>query len=567
MAALNLEPKANFTIAAARITIFVFLCSILLQSEALSLGDRLAGARKSNSRPNIIFIMSDDHTTQAIGAYGSRLAPLNPTPYIDQLADEGMVFDSVFATNSICTPSRATIMTGQYSQANGVLDLGGRLPMGRQHLARLMSEAGYSTALIGKWHLKEEPAAFTHYKVLPGQGDYFDPELRVRGDQEWPNNVVSHKGHSTDVITDEAMIWLQSRDNPEPFFLMLQYKAPHDLYEYAPRYADYLADTEIPEPESLYAQPEFGSVSTRGEQDSLISVIGTSISKRVPDRNMGQWMGIDPSLPDREYAHQAYQEYLKRYLRTIKGIDDNIGRLVTHLKETGLYDDTIVVYTSDQGLMLGEHDLIDKRWMYEESIRMPFIVRHPDSQGAPKRSDLLINNTDFAPFLLDLAEQASPGYMHGRSFAAVLDGDAPPDWRQSTYYRFWMHRAYHDVPAHFGMRTQRYKLIFFYGSDYTSRKVLTKEDYFGVEQPRGEYYGVDTSRGEDVPRAEVPTPPGWEFYDLELDPEELHNRYDDPRYGDTIAKLKIELADLRREFSETDDDYPQIKAIVDTYWD
>ncbi len=236
---------------------------------------------------------------------------------------------------------------------------------------------------------------------------------------------------------------------------MLQYKAAHDLYEYAPRYADYLVDTEIPEPASLYAQPDFGSISTRGEEDSLINVIGSSVSKRNPDRNMGVWMDIDNALPNSEYTHLAYQEYLKRYLRTAKGLDDNIGLLVAYLKQSGLYENTIIIYTSDQGLMFGEHDLIDKRWMYEESIRMPLIVRHPDKREAPQRSDLLINNTDFAPFLLDLVGRETPGYMQGRSFASVLEGVIPPDWRQATYYRFWMHRAYHDVPAHFGIRTKR----------------------------------------------------------------------------------------------------------------
>ncbi len=540
---------------------------VAFQQSALSASEGPLELDQIEPRLNIIFIMTDDHASQAIGAYGSRLAPLDPTPNIDQLAEEGIVFDNVFVTNSICTPSRATIMTGQYSQANGVLDLADRLPVNRQHLPRLMSQAGYYTAIIGKWHLKEEPAAFDYYKVLPGQGDYFHPEFRIRGDQPWPNNVVAHRGHSTDVITDQALDWLESRGRAKPFFLMLQYKAPHDLYEFAPRYKDYLSGTEIPEPANLYTQPGFGSVATRGEEGRLASVIGTSVSRRNPDRNMGRWVGIDPSLSESEYTHQSYQEYLKRYLRTAKGVDDNIGRLVEYLKKSALYDKTIIVYTSDQGLMLGEHDLIDKRWMYEESLRMPFIVRYPNKEKAPRRSDLLINNTDFAPTLLDLAGSSTPDYMHGRSFAAVFDNVTPPDWRQATYYRFWMHRAYHDVPAHLGLRTKRYKLIFFYGLDYKSRKILTKDDYDGVELPRGEYYGLDTSRGELTARSEIRTPPGWEFYDLKRDADEIQNRYDDPAYAETIAELKIELAKLRSEFSETDEKYPEIEKVVETFWD
>ncbi len=239
-------------------------------------------------KPNILFIMSDDHTTQAIGAYGDRLADLDPTPTLDSLAREGTRFDSVFVTNAICTPSRATILTGQYSQANGVLDLGGRLAEEQQHLPRLMSEAGYETAIIGKWHLKEEPAAFDYYKVLKGQGSYFDPEFRISdAPGAWPDNMVKTSGHSSDVITDLTIDWLENRDSSEPFFLMHHYKAPHDMFENAPRYDDWLADVEIPEPESMYRKADWGSSATRGAEDTLATEIGTSIGKRNPRRNMG----------------------------------------------------------------------------------------------------------------------------------------------------------------------------------------------------------------------------------------------------------------------------------------
>ena len=226
----------------------------------------------ADERPNILFIMSDDHTTQGFGCYGSRLAPLNPTPTLDQLAAEGMRFDRVYCNNSICTPSRASIITGQYPQSNGVTDLDGSIPPAKQYLPMEMKKAGYLTAMIGKWHLKDEPAAFDHYCVLPGQGDYFNPAFRVRGDQPWPKNTIQKEGHSSDVITDITLEWLEQRDKTKPFFLMHHYKAPHDMFEFAPRYADYLADVEIPEPDNLYDQPApgFGSVATRGENDSLI---------------------------------------------------------------------------------------------------------------------------------------------------------------------------------------------------------------------------------------------------------------------------------------------------------
>lgn len=538
---------------AARFASTLFLGQFILAAAAHS------GQGDSPPRYNILFMMSDDHTTQAIGMYGSRLSRLDPTPALDQVAREGTTFDNVFATNALCAPSRATIISGQHGQANGVLDLSGQLPKEKQHLARLMSGAGYETAIIGKWHLQAEPAAFDYYSVMPGQGRYFDPGFITRGNEAWPNNRTHHEGHSTDVVTDQAIDWLTSHSKEKPFLLMLQFKAPHDMFEYAPRYEDYLADSEIPAPASMYAQPYFGSVATRGS--------GTSISRRDPDRNMGKWMGVGEDVPEPEYTHLAYQEYLKRYLRTARGIDDNIARLITAMKKANLYDNTIIIYTSDQGLFLGEHDLVDKRWMYDDAMRMPFIIRHPDKEQAPKRSDLLIDNTDFAPLILDLAGVETPGYMHGRSFSAVLDGKNPPEWRKAVYYRFWMHRAYHDVPGHFGIRTARYKLIFFYGVDYKVRPACSGAPHSKTGVERNEHYDCAHVRpGESVPRSQLATPPAWEFYDLKNDPEELNNRYSDPDYAGIIAELKTELARLRRDLDETDESFPDIQKIIDAGW-
>ena len=314
-------------------------------------------------RPNIIFIMSDDHTSQAFGVYGSRLAGLNLTPTLDRLANQGIIFDNCFVTNSICTPSRAAILTGQHGQSNGVIDLEGWLAEDKQYLPKEIKKMGYQTAIIGKWHLQKEPAAFDYYCVLLGQGSYFDPMFRVQGENPWPENVINTKGHSTDVITDQTLDWLKNkRDKDKPFFLMHHYKAPHDMFEFAPRYSEFLEGVEIPEPESLYDNGNNGSIATRGGNDSLINVIGSSISHRNTIRNMGMHMEIDSTIPDPEYAHLAYQEYLKRYLRCVKGVDDNIERLLEYLDAEGLRENTIIVYTGDQGFMLGEHDYIDKRW-------------------------------------------------------------------------------------------------------------------------------------------------------------------------------------------------------------
>jgi uncharacterized sulfatase len=353
------------------------------------------------------------------------------------------------------------------------------------------------------------------------------------------------------VITDVAIDWLDRRDPSKPFFLMHHYKAPHDMFRYAPRYAKYLEGVEIPEPDNMYGQPgpNFGSIATRGENDSLVRVIGSSISKRGR-RNYGRHYKIDPKLPDREFTHQSYQHYARDYLRCVRGVDDNVARLLAHLKKRGLLENTIIIYTGDQGMMLGEHDYMDKRWMYEESMRMPLIIRYPKRIRPGTTCDWLINNTDFAPTMLALAGVKTPAYMQGESFAAAFDGSSEPDsWRKSTYYRYWMHMAHgHNNPAHFGIRTKTHKLIFYYGADFT--------DVHGGKR-------VTRHGGNRYFRS---TPPAWEFYDLRVDPKEMHNRYSDPRYRDLIADLKRELKKTREALGETDAAYPKLQKIIAAHW-
>jgi uncharacterized sulfatase len=497
-------------------------------------------------KPNILFIMSDDHTSQAFGIYGSRLASLDPTPNLDRIANEGMIFDNVFCTNSICTPSRASIITGQYSQSNGVLDLDGNIPAERQFLPAEMKKAGYLTAMIGKWHLKKEPAAFDYYNVLPAAVGYFNPSTKEKGQGQWPDNLIKHQGHSSDVITDLSLEWLKSRDRSKPFFLMHHFKAPHDMFRNAKRYNSYLEDVEIPEPESLYDAGNHGSVATRGINDSLRHIIGASVSRRCNAWGFGKKFKIDDSLPELEYTHEVYQKFLKKYLRCVKGVDDNVKRIVDYLKEEGIYDNTVIIYTGDQGFFLGEHDYFDKRWMYEEGMRMPFFIRYPKTIQEPSRQDLLINNTDFAPTMIELAGGEVPEYMQGRSFIRTLEGKKEKDWRTETYYRYWMHMAHYlGNPGHFGIRTMKYKLIFFYGVDYE-------------DPPRTDYWGS---------QADIVTPPGWEFYDLEEDPKEMNNLYGNTEYAEVIVDLKQRLAKAREELNETDNNYPHIQAIIDKHWD
>lgn len=552
------EMTAHWNIAEDRIW-NMKRAAIVLALQCIALG---AGAQAVAAQPpNILFIMSDDHTTQGFGCYRSRLAALDPTPNIDRLASEGMRFDRVFCTNSICTPSRASIITGQYPQTNGVLDLDGRITPENQHLAHEMKKAGYHTAMIGKWHLKSEPAAFDYYCVLPGQGKYHNPDFRMRGDKAWPGNTISLQGkHSSDAITDLSLDWLKSGwDRKKPFFLMHHFKAPHDLFQNAERYNDYLEDIDIPEPDNLYNQPgQFaGSIATRGENDTLIDKIGGSVTMRCNTWELGRRLGVDQTLRDPEYGREVYQRFLKRYLRCVKGVDDNVKRLVDYLEDNGMLENTVIIYTGDQGFFLGEHDLMDKRWMYEEAFRMPFIVRYPGVAEPGSTNNWLINNTDFAPTILALAGIAkTPEYMQGRSFAAALKGEEKPaDWRSETYYRYWMHMAHKlGTPAHFGIRSERFKLIFFYGSDNervpTDRQNL---DWGMANNPDGNRYFANT-------------PPAWEFYDLDNDPQEMRNEYGNPEFADTIEKMKNDLKQAREELDETDAAYPHIQSIIDAHW-
>lgn len=515
----------------------------------LAAGILLPAIVSAADRPNILYIMSDDHAAHAISAYRSRLAEIAPTPNIDRLAKEGALFTNAFCTNSICSPSRACVLTGQYNHVNGAFDLSGKVVPGKQMLAIQMGKAGYHTAMIGKWHLEAEPADFNYYCVLPGQGSYHDPEFLVRGDKPWGKNKIKFEGqHSTDTITDLTLDWLKDGwEQDKPFFLMHHYKAPHDYFDNAARYETYLADVDIPEPDTLWHRDaKFGSLATRGADDELLPHIGTSIGARNPRRSyLGDLPTMYPNefpphydpanFTDEQNTRLAYNAYLRKFLRCVKGIDDNLGRLFKHLEDTGQLDNTVIIYTGDQGFMLGEHDYQDKRWMYEESQRMPFLVRYPKSIQAGQRFDTIIENVDYGATMLDFARAEVPDSVQGRSFKSLLEtGKEAKDWKQEAYYRYWMHMAHHDNPAHLGIRSKTHKLIYFYGCNYD-----------------GGYQ----------------TPPGWELYDLVNDPQETRNLYDDPQHAELVAELKSRLAKTRKRVGDDGSHYPKCEEVVREFWD
>ncbi len=498
-------------------------------------------AAQGAKQPNILYIMSDDHAAHAIGAYGGRLAPLNPTPTLDQLAAEGVIMENTFCTNSVCSPSRASILTGQYSHINGVKSLGGKVPEENQTLPLAMRKAGYQTAVIGKWHLGIQPLAFDYYKVLRSQGKYHNPEFFERVNPSHKETKFTEQGYCSDLIAQSSIRWLKNRDKTQPFMLLTHFKAPHGPWDAHERYDSLYAHIDIPEPDSLWDNGNNGSIATRGHNDELLFNIGSSVGRRNKYRShvgkARKLRATSPDMTDDELKRAGYQDYLKEYLRCVRGVDDNIKLLLDFIKAQGELDDTIIIYTSDQGMMLGEHDYIDKRWMYEESLRMPFIVRYPKAIKAGTRCDALVNNTDFAPTLLDYAGIPTPATMQGRSFRSIMEaGREPTDWRKATYYRYWMHMKHHYNPAHFGMRTKQWKLIFFCGADEKGEKGYAR------------------------------TPPGWELYNMKSDPLEMNNLHDNPQYREVIKQLKLQLKAVRAEVKDFDADYPHIQSIIDKHW-
>lgn len=444
-------------------------------------------------RPNILYIMSDDHASHAISAYGSKL---NQTPNIDRLAREGMRFDNAFVTNALCGPSRACVLTGKYSHVNGFMDntaksvFNGAQPT----FPKMLKAAGYQTSVLGKWHLVSDPTGFDHWSVLQGQGRYFDPIFFTDGKKE------TVKGYVTDVITDKALDWLKNRKKDQPFMLMYHHKAPHRAWEPDEKHAKMYDDKEMPLPETFYDNYEHRGTAAK-DQDMTIAKTLTKTDVKV-----------DPpaGLTGDKLTEWKYQRFIKDYCRVIASVDDNVGRVLDYLDKEGLADNTIVIYTSDNGFFLGDHGWFDKRFMYEQSFRVPLIVRYPKHIKPGTVSTAMTVNVDYAPTFLDYAGLPIPADIQGKSLRPVFEsgGQTPADWRKAVYYHYYEFPQPHHVHPHYGVRTETHKLMYF------------------------------------------PDLNEWELYDLKKDPNELRNVYLEAEYSEVREKMTAELARLRKELKD-----------------
>ena len=508
---------------------------LLLTSLVFGITSCNSDKRISLKKPNIIYIMADDLTTQAISAYGGIYKDIAPTPNIDKVAKEGMLFQDVLVTNSICGPSRAAILTGNYSNLNGYYknESGGKFDDSKWTFPQEFQKSGYKTALFGKWHLGTEPVGFDTFKYHNAsgqQGNYWNPLYNDNGKN------VKEKGYATNLSTDFALNWLDAKEmTNEPFLMVLQYKAPHRPWHPDTKYEKLWDDVEMPYP-STFNDTYKGREKTAGDTEMTMEYFSRRDMKLERPKNLKrkeriQWdfygakAGeiVQPKgMSDEEGKKWRYQNYIKDYLACVKSVDDNIGRVLTYLKENNLEDNTIIVVTSDQGFYLGDHGFFDKRFIYEESLRMPFMVKYPERIKAGSVNEDIITNIDFAPTLLELAGITTTQKMQGTSFVPVLEGNTPKDWQDAMYYHYYEFPFWHHVQPHYGIRTQKYTLAHF-------------------------YYNIDV----------------WELYDLEKDPNQMNNIYNDPNYASTIAELKVKLKNLMIKY-ENDKSLADFRKITDT---
>ncbi|MEA3476735.1 MAG: sulfatase [Bacteroidota bacterium] len=486
--------------------------------------------KKIPEKPNIVFIMSDDHAYQAISVYHSDLVK---TLNIDLIANQGIKFNKAFVTNSICAPSRAVILTGKFSHLNGVPGNSQVFDGAQQTFPKILQQNGYQTAMIGKWHLKSHPTGFDYWNVLPGQGDYYNPDFIKQGKD------TVYKGYVTDIITELSLDWLKSRDKSEPFCLMMHHKAPHRSWMPATKHLELFNDKEFPLPGNYYDDYE-GKEALKVQMLTVKDHMDVRMDFKVPCDTCDTisvnfwapgeyWRRLERLSPDErrkwdesyrkeelefhevkddesKYDRWKYRRYMEDYLRCIVSVDESVGQVLDYLKENGLAENTIVVYTSDQGFFLGEHGLFDKRFMYEEAMRTPLLIRYPEEIKEKSQTEHLVQNLDIAPTLLDVAGITIPGDMQGESLRKIWQND-DSEWRDAIYYHYY-EKGFGATP-HYGVRTSRYKLIRFYDV-------------------------VDS----------------WEFYDLETDPHEMKNLFNDSGYEQIIRELTEKLIELQKKYMD-----------------
>jgi arylsulfatase A-like enzyme len=493
--------------------------ALLLLLPSLALADR----------PNIVFIFSDDHAYQAISAYGDSRKLLD-TPNIDRLAKEGMRFDRCVVPNSICGPSRATVLTGKYAHKNGFYNNEGRnvFDGAQQTFPKLMQAAGYQTAMIGKWHLNSDPTGFDYWNILPGQGVYYNPAMIKNGTR------TQNTGYVTDIITDDSLQWLGKRDAKKPFLLMMQHKAPHREWSPPLRHLGHDKDRKYPEPDTLFDEYS-GRGSAEKNQDMTIAKTMTPRDlKLVPNPNLNdqqrkEWDAYyeprnkafkEANLQGQDLIRWKYNRYLHDYLGCVKAVDDSVGQLLKYLDDHQLNDNTIVIYASDQGFYLGEHGWFDKRWIFEESLRTPLLVRAPGIAKPGSSTAKIVSNLDFAETMLELAGLPVPQDMQGRSFVPLLKGETPANWRKAFYYHYYEFPGSHSVAKHYGVVTEQYKLFHCYD---------LKEPY-------------------------------WELFDIKADPKEMKNVYEYEKYAAIRSELHEELKKLRKDLEVPEPDLPESKT-------
>lgn len=532
-------------------------------------------AAAATQRPNIVYIMCDDHAFQCISAYGSPISKLAPTPNIDRIAERGMRFDRAFVENSLSTPSRACLMTGLYSNQNGQRQLGEGIDTTRTFFTEQLQQAGYQTAVVGKWHMGCDPKGFDYYHIYNDQGQYYNPQYRGT---DTDGKYIVEEGYSTDLTTDHALSFIEHRDTNKPFCLLLHHKAPHRNWLANTKYFGMYDNVNFPMPETFYDDYETRGSAVRTQKMSVTKDMRWEQDFKVPEMldtaNADSWDSylslmnevnrmnpeqriawgkyyfprnrrlLEARLTGKELDEWKYQNYIRDYMSVIKSVDESVGRVLDYLDSHGLTDNTIIVYTSDQGFYMGEHGWFDKRFMYEESLRTPLLIAYPGHIQPGTVCNKLVQNIDYAPTFLDLAGISKPKELPGRSLTPLFKaGDKVKGWRNSIYYHYYDYPTYHMVRKHDGVRTDRYKLIHFYGAGGLD---AVKENKY-QRQPGTREHGCMTyltSLGYFEPKDSAVN--YNELYDLQADPHELNNLYGKPGYEKITKQLQKQLNDYRK---------------------